>query len=94
MVETYHAGPLGGEYAGLALDNPAVALGALKRAEDGAGWVLRLSEATGHPQHVNADVRLLNRKLALDFTPFELKTLYLPDDPAAAPRETLLTELD
>ena len=40
------------------------------------------------------DMKLLGRKLELNFGKFEIKTVYLPDDPAADVREMLLTELE
>jgi len=93
VVETYHEGPLGGEYRGIEIDNPCVGLGAVKRAEDGSGLVLRLNETAGRWNRAEIDIPLAGRRLSLTFHPFELKTILLPDDPARPPREILLTEL-
>ena len=92
VVETYHTGPLGAAYSGFALDNPAIAVWAFKRAEDGCGHILRLAEATGAPQRANAELPLLGRTIALSFGAYEVKTLYLPKDGAV--REVLLTEAE
>ena len=94
VAETYHEGPLGGEYRGVCVDQEAVEIGALKRAEDGCGHVLRLAETTGAAQRARVELHLLGRALTLDFTPFEVKTLYLPDDAAQPVREIPLTEIE
>lgn len=39
-------------------------------------------------------LHLLGRDLMLSFTPFEIKMLYLPDDPAQHTREIPLSELE
>ena len=94
VVETYHEGPLAGEYRGIDIDNDFVDIGAFKPAEDGDGYVLRLCETSGRAQRVKADVKLLNRTLELAFGPFEIKTLRLPADPALPAREIPITELE
>ena len=93
VTETYHAGPLGGEFCGIAVDSETVDVGALKRAEDEGGYVLRIVETAGSAQTVNIDLKLLGRTLKLNFGKYEIKTVYLPDDLLAEPREILLTEL-
>ena len=37
---------------------------------------------------------MLNRTLSLSFTPFEIKTLYIPHDAAMPVRQCLLTEME
>lgn len=93
VEETYHAGPLPAVYEGVSIDTPAVGLTALKRAEDGKGFVARFAEQFGRQSCARAELPLLNRTLALRFSPFEMKTVYLPDDPGQPPEERLLTEL-
>ena len=94
VVETYHEGPLGSAYSGLSLDNPKILLSAIKRAENGRGWILRACETTGEAQHVRLAMPMFGRECTLDFGAFEIKTLFLPDDSALPIVHTLLTELD
>ena len=61
--------------------------------EIGKGFVARFAEQFGRQSCARADLPLLNRTLALRFSPFEMKTVYLPDDPGQPPEERLLTEL-
>jgi len=93
VVETYHEGPLLGEYCGIRLDNSAVDVSVVKRAEDGSGYVIRLSETSGQPQQARLEVLFAQRSLDIKLSPFQLKTLYLPDDVSQPVHETLLTEL-
>ena len=44
-----HAGRLGREFSFLSVSTPQLAVKALKQAEDGSGYVLRLNEMTGKP---------------------------------------------
>lgn len=94
VVETYHEGPLAAEYQGVQMDNSAISLLSFKRAENGLGYVLRLCEINGSAQNVRLDLHLVNRTEELAFLPFEIKTLFIPDDPAKAIKEILITELD
>jgi len=93
VVETYHEGELPASYSGLSVDNPAVALLACKRAEDGCGAVLRLSETTGAAQEATICAPMLNRTIPVALDAFKLKTLYVPDDASLPVREVPLTEL-
>jgi len=94
VVETYHEGPLAPCCEGLKLEAENLEMGALKRAEDGKGWILRISETVGRAVETTIAAPLFGRTIPASFTPFELKTLYLPDDASAPVREVLLTELD
>ncbi len=93
IVETYHEGSLGATSEGIGALPENVSVGALKRAEDGMGHVLRLTETQGKSVQTQIDLKLANRMFPLALTPWELKTVYLPDDPAQPVREILITEL-
>ncbi|MGI6238827.1 MAG: alpha-mannosidase [Christensenellales bacterium] len=93
IVETYHEGPLGPVSEGISIDAANISVGAFKRAEDGAGYVLRLTETQGLPVQAQVDLKLVDRKFAVNLTPYELKTLYIPDDLAREITEILVTEL-
>ena len=92
--ETYHEGPLARSYRGLSLEGETVSMSALKRAEDGRGWVLRLWENAGAVCRARVDAPMLGRAFKTELAPFEIKTLLLPDDPALPEREISLTETD
>jgi len=64
-----------------------------KRAEDGCGAVLRLSETTGAAQEATICAPMLNRTIPVALDAFKLKTLYVPDDASLPVREVPLTEL-
>ena len=91
VTETYHKGPLPAAYTGVSCSD-FVEMGALKRAEKNDGYILRVHDALGRGGHAQIDLPLLGRSLALSFTPFEIKTIFLPDDAALPEQETLLTE--
>lgn len=93
VVETYHEGPLPGEYSGLSISDPSVDVSVIKRSEDDLGWVIRLSETTGQPRTAHISAAFASREMDAALSPFQLKTLYLPDDPAQSFSECLLTEL-
>ena len=93
VEETFHRGALGGEYSGISVRPDHIGMGALKRAEDDTGFVLRLSETVGAPASARVDIPLFGRALRADFRPFEIKTFFLPDAPGEAPREMPAAEL-
>ncbi len=93
IVETYHEGPLSGEYGGIQLDNGAIDVSVVKRAEDGNGYVIRLAETRGEVQTAHLQVCFADRTFSVSLSPWQIKTLYLPDDAALPVREILLTEL-
>ena len=92
VVETYHTGPLGGAYSAIRCNDAHVRIGAIKRAEDGRGHVLRLSETAGSAR--TAKLQWLNREIPVTLAPCELKTLYVPDEEAEPVREILITEIE
>ncbi len=79
VQETYHEGLLPQAMQGIQLNAPSVALGALKRAEDGGGYVLRLHETAGEPVQASVSLPFLHRALAVSLHPYQVATFYLPD---------------
>ncbi|MDT8390337.1 MAG: glycoside hydrolase family 38 C-terminal domain-containing protein [Lentisphaeria bacterium] len=58
------------------LSNPDVQLAALKQAENGEGWIIRLFEPTGNTQKVQLRVQSDKRiQKTLTLQPFEIRTL-------------------
>ncbi len=94
IEETYHVGPLGSEYSAISLGSETIDLGAMKRAENGEGYVLRFAECAGKAQEVEMNFRLANRSMNLSFTPWEIKTVLVPDNADAPVREIPITEIE
>lgn len=94
IEETYHTGPLAGEYRGLSISSQTIDLGAIKRSENGEGHVLRLIETAGRTQDVTILFNLEKRALNLTFSPWEIKTVLIPDDETAKAREIPITEIE
>lgn len=94
VVETYHEGMLPQSFGGLCIEDPAVALGAFKRAENDTGYILRMHETTGQERSTMVRIPLLEREMRIRLRGFEIVTVYIPDDPSEHMKEILLTELD
>jgi alpha-mannosidase len=92
MLESFHDGPLPvtGSYADDGGSSAVVTV--LKLAESGDGYVLRGYESEGREAHATVALPLLGRELELDFGPNEIKTVFVPRDPAEPVRETDLLE--
>lgn len=71
-------GPRAGRFA--VLNDPAVQITALKRAETGNNLIIRLFEPTGRKRKTVLSLPALGARIRLSFGPFEIKTLSF--DPA------------
>src|SRR5690606_20374099 len=89
---TFHDGPLPPTASFASVDNDAVVITVLKRAEDGGATVLRARETTGNRAQATFDLSGWERRFVAEFGPFEIKTFLVPDDKAAEVRETDLLE--
>ena len=92
IVETYHEGPLPAVYEGLSVDAQNVSVGALKRAEDDNGWILRLHETIGAETEAVVRAPMFGRELKVRLTPLDIKSIFIPDDDSAPVSEVLFTE--
>ncbi|MBQ4089054.1 MAG: alpha-mannosidase [Clostridia bacterium] len=92
IIETYHEGPLPTKYEGLSLSAENVSAGALKRAEDGNGYILRLNETAGKAVKCVVNAPMFGRTIDVELGAFDIKTLLIPDDAAAPVKEVLFTE--
>jgi alpha-mannosidase len=74
--------------AGIVVSDAAIQVTAIKQAEDGRDWIIRLFEPTGRGRttHLLLPLAKVHKKLSL--SPFEIKTLRLDRRTAA------LTEVD
>ena len=92
VIETYHEGKLPTRYEGLKVDAANVTVGALKRAEDGNGYIIRLNETAGIATKAVIEAPMFGRTIETELTPIDIKTLFIPDDPADPVKEVLFTE--
>ena len=92
VVETYHEGRLPASYEGLRVNAENVTVGALKRAEDGDGYIIRLNETAGRATRCAIDAPMFGRSIEVELGPVDIRTLFIPDDADAPVREVLFTE--
>ena len=94
VAETWHTGPLGSSGSVLDVSPDNVAVSALKRAESGQGWVVRLREIDGGPAKADLRIPPLNRIWAGRLGRYELLTLLIPDEASRPIRAVDLAEFD
>ena len=90
IMENHHNGNLPLLYEGISIDKENVMLSALKKAEDGEGYILRVYECAGKAVSCRIDCKTLG-EYNVDFTPFEVKTLRINN---GIIKEVLFTEYD
>jgi len=89
ILENWHKGCLPLHYEGISIDKENIIVSALKKAEDGKGYVLRAYECEGKAVTANVDCKVLG-KYNVEFAPYEVKTIYVKDGKY---EEVLFTEL-
>lgn len=94
IPETCHRGMLPLEQSFLKLEAKHVFLGALKKAEDEEGYVVRLYESQNQKETCKLELLFCGREVMLDFKANEIKTLYIPCDRAGEIREVNMLELE
>ena len=98
ICENNHRGTLPAEASFGSVDAGDVDITALKRAEDGNGWIVRAYETAGHETDAVIRLPVLGKELPLHFGKFEVKTIFIPDgnggepDDGGEPHEVMLTE--
>ncbi len=92
IAETYHEGDLPAVYSGLSVERANISVGALKRAEDDNGYILRVVETMGKATETVVDAPMFGRRIELSFAPMEIKTILVPDDASAPVKEVMITE--
>ena len=79
LEESNHGGHLPATYSGFEVDQPNVLISAIKRHEDGKGYVLRAYEAHGLAAGCSFKWQQ-DREWQTHFKPFEIKTFLIPDE--------------
>ena len=89
--ETHHSGSLPPKYRGVQIEKNNIILTAVKKAEDGNGYILRFLECSGKNTICRADFTAMNVSFEMSFGKHEIKTVrVLPD---GAVREAQITEM-
>ena len=94
VTETWHPGALGGESSAVTVTPGHVSVPVLKRAEAGGGWVLRVCEQAGLPASATITLPRAGRAWTGPLRPYDVVTLFVPDQAGQPIREVALTELD
>ena len=92
VLETFHPGPLPKTNSFLAIESGTVALGALKRAEDGDSTILRLYETDRTATTARVAMTAWGRISEERFGPGEIRTVLAADDAEAPIRNVDLIE--
>ncbi len=92
ILENNHEGSLPTSLSALSLSAENIEVSALKRREDGKGWVVRLYETDGRETPFTLSGALLPAPLTAVLSPFTVETFTLFDG-AAAWQKCLMTEL-
>jgi alpha-mannosidase len=94
VTETWHPGQLGREASAVQVSPSHVSVPVLKRAEAGGGWVLRVCEQAGQAAATTITLPLAGRNWTGPLRPYDVVTLFVPDQAGQPIREVALTELD
>jgi alpha-mannosidase len=95
LAATFHPqGTLPQANSFLQMNAENVIVSALKKAEEGDGWIVRLYETAGRETRTTFQLPFLRRKIETIFNPYEIKTFFMPTDPEKPVREVNLLELE
>ena len=89
ILENHHEGKLPLTYSAINVSAENIIVSALKKSEDGEGYVLRAYECAGEKTAVNIDCKDL-AKVETTFSPYEIKTFFIHKDKSV--EEVLFTE--
>lgn len=92
LIATYRDGPLPLSDSFVEVDQDNITVTVLKQAEDGDALILRVYETAGRATRATLRLPRWGREIDADFSRGEIKTLRIPDDPAAPVVETDLLE--
>lgn len=89
---SYHKGKLPQTMQGISVSDSDVTVTALKQAEDGGAYILRVQETAGKDTECTFSLPLIGRTWTAKVSHFEIKTFRIPYDAAEAVTETDLLE--
>jgi alpha-mannosidase len=76
ILENHHNGTLPLTLSGISVGKENILVSALKKSEDGKGYILRVYECEGTATNTVIDIYGLGKQ-EISFTPYEVKTLYI-----------------
>jgi len=79
ILGTYHKGSLAEADEGICVSG-SVIVDAIKKAEDGSGWIVRAREAKGEHAEAKIGLKKLNRTIEAAFTPWQIRTFLLTEN--------------
>lgn len=88
--ETHHDGELPQVYGGLEVNKGNIVVTAIKSAEDGNGFILRIIETDGKPTMATIKFKAINSEFTFNWKPQEIKTVRISSDGKVS--ENLITE--
>ena len=94
VLDTWHHGRLGSEASALEVKGDGVVVPVVKRAETGAGTVLRVWEVGGRRSQARVTLPLQDRSWEGDLGPHRSRTLFVSDDPEVPVRYLDIPELE
>ncbi len=94
LVTNMHDGNLPGSKSLASSGVENVNVSVMKLSEDGNGWVVRCVETLGRSASGRIDLELLGRSIAVEMSPWEIATFYLPKDEGKTARKVNLLELE
>jgi alpha-mannosidase len=94
VLDTWHRGGLGPEVSAIEVVGDSVVVSVVKRAEVDSGTVLRVREVAGRRSGARVTLPGLSRSWEGDLGPHQVRTLFIPDDPAERVRDIDIPELD
>lgn len=78
ILGTYHTGPLSENDEGISVSGGLI-VDAVKKSEDGTGWIVRAREAKGEAAEARIEVKKLGRVIEAAFAPWQVRTFLLTD---------------
>ncbi len=94
VLDTWHRGDLGPEASALDITEGSVTVPVVKRSENGSGTVVRVWETSGRSTAAKLTLPPNGRCWEAELGPHELRTLFVPDDPADDVRTIDIPELN
>ncbi len=79
ILETFHEGTLPTSFSGVEIGAQNVVISAMKKAENGLGYIFRAYESAGKAVETRIRIPLLGVETHISFAPFEIKTFRVCD---------------
>jgi len=92
LLEGVHPGDLPPSLSLLEVSDPSVQVAAVKPAENGNGFVVRLVEMTGAERSVNVNLAAGQRTFSVHLRPWQVQTVFIPWDAKAPVRPVNMLE--